>query len=270
MSTRSFVGTALLSLAAAGLFFAAPVQAQRRGGGGHSGGAHFSGGHYGGAHYGGGYYGGRGYYGGYGYRGDWDRFRGGYPWYGLGLGLGYGSYPYSYGYYPYSYGYGPDYYADTSPGYVDYGTYSVSPDTYSYAAPATGYQSFYPPATTGADTGAAAPASGSDAVIRVRVPDPDASLWFEGVQTTQRGTDRTFESPPLAPDRAYSYDIRARWNDNGRPVEETRHVRVHAGDRVTVDFSAAPPASEGAAAAPAAPATRSTPPPPPAPLDSRR
>jgi uncharacterized protein (TIGR03000 family) len=270
MLTRSFASTALLSLAVAGLFLAAPVQAQRHGGGGHYGGAHYGGGHYGG-----------GYYGGYGsHYGGWDHFRGGYPWYGLGLGLGYGSYPYSYGYYPYSsYGYGTGYYGDTyaSPGYVDYGTYPVTPDTYSYFAPATDYQSYYPPTTTATGPKATAPASGTGAMIRVRVPDANAALWFQGTETTQRGTDRTFESPPLAPDHAYTYDIRARWNDDGRPVEETRQVRVHAGDRVTVDFNAAPPAAAGAAApaAPAAPSTgtRSTPPPPPAqpaPVDPRR
>jgi uncharacterized protein (TIGR03000 family) len=256
MATRWFWSTAALSLAAAGLLFVPAAQAQHGGGhgsghpgggGGHPGGG---GGHAGYAHPGGyaqagGYYGGRGYSGwGGGYRyGGWDRGRGYYPGvaFGLGYGLGYGSrYGYGYGgYYPnygyssypdYGYGYGGD---DSSPGY------------YSYAPPVTDYQSFYPP-----DTSSAPPASppggtnGTDAVVRVRVPDPNAQVWFEGTPTQQRGTDREFESPPLQPDRTYHYDVRARWTENGRTFDETRTVAVHAGDRVTVDFM--PRSDEGA------------------------
>src|SRR4051812_14539249 len=36
------------------------------------------------------------------------------------------------------------------------------------------------------------------ALVRVLVP-ADAELWFNGTKTTQGGTAREFESPPLAP-----------------------------------------------------------------------
>jgi uncharacterized protein (TIGR03000 family) len=71
----------------------------------------------------------------------------------------------------------------------------------------------------------------------VEVPDPNATVYFQGSQTTQRGTDRLFESPPLEPKRVYVYDIRARWTTpGGQTMDQTQHVEVHAGDRVTVDF----------------------------------
>ena len=78
---------------------------------------------------------------------------------------------------------------------------------------------------------------GNSAIIDVRVP-PNAQIWFEDQPTTQAGTFREFISPPLEPDRTFTYDVRARWMENGRPVERTRHINVHAGDQLNVDFRA--------------------------------
>jgi len=160
-----------------------------------------------------GYYGGRGYYpwwGGYGYPG-YNGYGYGYPSYGYGY-----SYP-SY----YDYGYtNPDYYGNTS-GY----------DPYAYADDA-----YYPAAGTPA--AAAAPVVANDAVlVTVDVPVPDADVWFDGVKMTQSGMTRVFTSPPLQAGQNYVYDIRARWTQNGVAVDRTRHVSVHAGDRITVDFT---------------------------------
>jgi uncharacterized protein (TIGR03000 family) len=73
------------------------------------------------------------------------------------------------------------------------------------------------------------------AVLRVRVP-ADAELWIGDSPTAQLGAERQFVSPPLESGRNLSYEIRARWQEQGRAVERTRTVPVYPGDRVTVDF----------------------------------
>jgi uncharacterized protein (TIGR03000 family) len=73
-------------------------------------------------------------------------------------------------------------------------------------------------------------------VVTIRVPSPDAEVWFDGQRTRQEGAQRLFESPALHPGK-YSYQIRAKWRQNGKNMEETRTVQVQPGDRVTVDFT---------------------------------
>jgi hypothetical protein len=43
----------------------------------------------------------------------------------------------------------------------------------------------------------------------------------------------------LAPDQVFHYKVRARWNDNGKTVEQTRTIDVRAGQTTTVDFTRA-------------------------------
>jgi uncharacterized protein (TIGR03000 family) len=71
--------------------------------------------------------------------------------------------------------------------------------------------------------------------VDVRLP-ADAELWFEGQKTSQMGTERTFRSPDLEPKQDYVYNVRARWEADGKPMDQTRKVTVHAGDHVVVDF----------------------------------
>jgi uncharacterized protein (TIGR03000 family) len=78
--------------------------------------------------------------------------------------------------------------------------------------------------------GSAAPAQ-----VRVFVP-ADAELWFSDQPTLQRGTVRLFVTAPLQGDQAFTYEVRGRWQHDGRQVERTQTVVVHAGDRVTVDL----------------------------------
>ena len=83
-------------------------------------------------------------------------------------------------------------------------------------------------------------------------------VWFEGAQTAETGPERFFVSPPLTPGQRYTYEVRARWVEGGRPVEEDRTVSVTANRWTDVDFTAAPPAGQADTqpAAPARPATR--------------
>jgi uncharacterized protein (TIGR03000 family) len=88
--------------------------------------------------------------------------------------------------------------------------------------------------------GAPAPASApgvppAAALLRVRVP-ADAEIWFSGAKTTQRGDSRLFVTPEIGRGGNFLYEIRARWTEQGSHVERVKNVRVHEGDRVTVDF----------------------------------
>jgi uncharacterized protein (TIGR03000 family) len=193
-------------------------------------------------------------YGGYG-MGYPGLYGGGYRMPGLGYGMGTYSpgYGMTYGYggattSPYSYvGYGTTYgpYRFAySPGYagVNYAGYGTSVPS-SWAMAPNSYVAFYPPSFP-RSAPAAAPAmpasynSDADtrAVVQVEVP-ADATLWFDGVQTKQTGALRTFSTPNLESGRSYHYDVKARWEQNGKPVERTRRVDVYAGARVTVDFN---------------------------------
>jgi uncharacterized protein (TIGR03000 family) len=221
-------------------------QAQRGGGGGRGGGgAHFSGG--GGARVGGGRVGATrvgGYnggiynsgirnYGGYRAGNSYTRYGSGYRRPYAGYNAGYYPYYGLYGGYPYS-GYDGDYYGSTYTG-------SGTTDTPSYAdvtsyylgganPPAAGYQAYSPPS------------SGAPANLTVKVP-ADALVWFDGVQMTSTGPVRSYVSTPLA-EGQYSYEVRARWNENGHEVTQTQQVGVTPGAHVEVDFPVPPTTAE--------------------------
>jgi len=74
------------------------------------------------------------------------------------------------------------------------------------------------------------------ATVEVRVP-AGAEVWFDDEPTRQRGEQRTFVSPPLTPGREFHYDVRARWKDGDRVVDQTRAVGVRSGQTTEVDFN---------------------------------
>ena len=139
--------------------------------------------------------------------------------YSGGYRPGYGNYRYpyaNYGYRPYygSYGYDPFY-----DGGATYAT--PSSDT---------YQSFYPPpAVIPSDT---------SAHIAVSVP-ADAQIWFDDTATTSTGTLRQFNSPALTSGN-FSYEIKARWSENGNAVTQTQKVEVTPGAHASVSFPIPP------------------------------
>jgi len=127
----------------------------------------------------------------------------------------------------YGYGY-PSYY--TSNSYYSYPTYNSGYYDYSYAPPVTSYQSSYPvdpvpnqPAVTGAP-------------VEVMVP-ATAEVWFDGYLTTQQGTVRVFQTPALQPGQTYSYQVRARWMENGQVHDVTRTLQVREGVPSFLDFT---------------------------------
>jgi uncharacterized protein (TIGR03000 family) len=194
--------------------------------------------------YGGPYYGGWGWgpydYGYYRPRSGFSISIGGSRYYGspyyYDYGYGYGSPYYGMSYYPstryYSSGYFPSYY---SGGYSSGGPYDYTGATGYYGGYAMddrtgGYRSFYSPASTGHGM------ADNQALIRVMVPDPNATVWFQGSETEQRGTLRTFVSPELESGKNYWYTVRASWTENGQKVTRTKQVQVHPGQVTTVNF----------------------------------
>src|SRR5262249_21369570 len=118
-------------------------------------------------------------------------------------------------------------------GYYDvYGVETPS-DLYSYTPvtpPAASDSSFTPAATAQPDT---------VAHLIVNLP-AGARLWLEGTPTTRTGPVRQFNSPPLAPGRRYSYQVRASWDEHGHEVTQTQKVGVTAGAHVEMRFPVPP------------------------------
>jgi uncharacterized protein (TIGR03000 family) len=211
---RKFLFTSVILAAA---LFAFPSQSFAQRGGGHGGGGHGGGGHGdgGGGNWhggGGGYYGHGGYYGRGYYGGGFGLYLGGYPYYGYGYGS-----PYYYGapYYG-GYYYGAPYtYVEPSPAYVQPSLTTAAP-SYAQIEPA---------------------GDPNSVMLEVRVPD-NAEIWVNGDKTSQTGAVRHFASPPVATGQKFVYELRARWTDgNGKVVDKTKKLDVHAGARLGVDFN---------------------------------
>jgi uncharacterized protein (TIGR03000 family) len=73
------------------------------------------------------------------------------------------------------------------------------------------------------------------ALVDVYLPR-DAELWFDGKRTSQIGDYRTFVTPALTAGKAYSYQVRARWLEDGRAREHSQEIVVRPGERMTVRF----------------------------------
>jgi len=218
---------------------AGTAQAQRWGrGGGNRSGFSVGIGNFGYSNYGygnnwgyGGYggYGRGGYYSpwGYGYNGYYPSGAGGY--YGYANTPGYYGNNYAYGYtYPqnsaYSSGYPSTNGYYTQPGY---GYYYGSMDQNQQ------YQVQQAQATQPMNQG---DQMGMKARLRVTMPAPDARLTINGAQMQQTGTDRVFESPPLEPNKSYTYTLQATWMDNGREVTRQQEVNVQPGQEAVAVF----------------------------------
>jgi uncharacterized protein (TIGR03000 family) len=123
----------------------------------------------------------------------------------------------------------------------DAGYYGTVGDAPAYS---NGYQAYYPPTAAAPDT---APAQ-LDNTAHVTVTAPSgAEISFDGTKTTSTGAVREYQSPPLTPGGRYTYEIQARWNDNGHEVTQTQRVRVTAGAHVNVSFPVPPKTTASAA-----------------------
>jgi uncharacterized protein (TIGR03000 family) len=130
--------------------------------------------------------------------------------------------------------------------YYGYNPRAYPPPTYYYAYFGAGGGGVYD--TAQAYPGRAEPGSVPNAVpqaqtdtsvqIVVKVP-AGAELWFNGWKTSSTGPVREFQSPSLAPGR-YSYDIRARWQENGKEVTQSQRIAVSPGTNTEVNFPSTP------------------------------
>ena len=114
------------------------------------------------------------------------------------------------------------------------------PLTASPALTASVYQRDYLP-DTGVGTSPLLPGTAdmpkprpATASLEVMVPSADTELYFNGIKTQQTGLKRSFTTPELEPGKAYSYEVRARWMENGKEMEQTRTVVVQAGNQSIV------------------------------------
>jgi uncharacterized protein (TIGR03000 family) len=157
------------------------------------------------------------------------------PWYGYGYASGYPYFLYSS---PYAYGYPYGSYPDTS--YVPYGLNSTtvySPTTVETTPEEDLTTEAMPPDESEQQQAQQQEEADNAAHLQFIVPE-NAEIFVEGVKTNLTGTQREFVSPPLTPGKSYVYSVRVRSrNDNGQVVDETRSVRVRAGDRWRVDFT---------------------------------
>jgi uncharacterized protein (TIGR03000 family) len=190
----------------------------------------FSGFGYGGLGFGGLGYGGLGY-GGYGYGG----YGGFYP---AGNGGCLNAYPVYGGYSP---GYGggapptdgstplpmPNSVSSASR-YVDYYARNTSQTTQSVTVSNTAptrYADYYARNAT--------PAANNKARLHVTLP-ADAELWLNGKRTHRNGVERDFITPQLKQGQTYAYQVKARWTQDGKPLEETVEVKVRANKTTNV------------------------------------
>jgi len=146
---------------------------------------------------------------------------------GFGGRGSYESYGQNFGYAGNPYGVAPSFYGQ--PGY--YGTPLPSA-----TGQVPGYQ-YFSPSLTG-DAYGSVRSQSRGVTINVSVP-ADAEIWFNGTKTSQTGTSRRFESPPLPDNHEYSYQLKVRWNRDGKDVTQERRVPVHAGDVVNLSFNPA-------------------------------
>jgi uncharacterized protein (TIGR03000 family) len=87
---------------------------------------------------------------------------------------------------------------------------------------------------TNIDNTAREPAD-TTAHVTVKVP-ASAELWFNGSKMKSTGAVRKFQTPPLSSGPQYRYTVRARWQENGQVVTQTRQIRVSPGAHLEVDF----------------------------------
>jgi uncharacterized protein (TIGR03000 family) len=111
-----------------------------------------------------------------------------------------------------------------------YGFHDYGLNNYGSAPTTVRYSDYYPTE----EWSPSPPWNGAD--VEVWVP-ADAALWFDGVPSEQTGARRGFVTPPLTPGQDYTYQVRARWTEDGRTVNRTKTIHVRANGRTEVDMT---------------------------------
>jgi uncharacterized protein (TIGR03000 family) len=112
----------------------------------------------------------------------------------------------------------------------------TSPGYYSTPAPMAGTTTTQP-TQPGRTSFYAGGAPNNTVVLNIRLP-ADAELRIEGQKMALGGPTRQVFSPPLDPNREYTYDLQAKWLENGKEVSKTRTVTFKPGKALDVNFLA--------------------------------
>ena len=72
-------------------------------------------------------------------------------------------------------------------------------------------------------------------LLKVRLP-ADAELRIEGKRMTTAGASRQFLSPTLDPNKEYTYELQAKWMENGKEVSRTRTKTFKPGQELEFNF----------------------------------
>ena len=76
-------------------------------------------------------------------------------------------------------------------------------------------------------------------MLNVQAPN-NAIILINGQKTHQTGSHRDFTSTGLEAGKSYTFEVRAQWaGADGKPVDITRKIPVHGGERWVVDFNVA-------------------------------
>jgi uncharacterized protein (TIGR03000 family) len=74
------------------------------------------------------------------------------------------------------------------------------------------------------------------AIFAVKLPAADAQLWVNGQLTSQKGLERKFVTPPLAPGH-YRYQFRVSWTANKASERSMQTVTFQPGEDLVIDLS---------------------------------
>jgi uncharacterized protein (TIGR03000 family) len=161
--------------------------------------------------------------------------------FGFGLGTGFGLFGWGSPWF----GWGPSWFGWGSP-WFGWGSPWIGDD---YFSPSWDFPDFSPAytATPGVDQNQAflngQPAGRPEqgvATIQVVVPAEDAEVFFDGTPTRQRGRQRVFQTPVIAPGQEFTYTVTATWTENGQAMRGEDRVTVRPGSGTLVNFTSGP------------------------------
>ena len=78
--------------------------------------------------------------------------------------------------------------------------------------------------------------SGGSVILSLKVPQPAADVFVNGLPTRLSGTDRIYKTPPVEAGRSCTFTVKARWLEHGQEVEMTQTVSGMPGEVVRVIF----------------------------------
>src|SRR5262249_38547275 len=81
------------------------------------------------------------------------------------------------------------------------------------------------------------PASSSNALVEIRLPDANGKVWFDGAATSSTGVNRRYQTPTLAAGSKFQYQVKATWMKDGKEISQERVVYVTRGETTVVDFA---------------------------------